>query len=147
MAQNSTEKKKKVSKAQIAATVKYEKTAYDKILLRIEKEADDAEENPNDGRTGRHDRKAEFPTKAQIEEAVARRKAAGVKDESLNKYILGAVKQRIQREAPDILSPKDPLQDAADAIDGSNLIPGGGYEKPPTKSEAIINDPCINDIV
>ena len=33
MAQNSTEKKKKVSKAQIAATVKYEKTAYDTLMM------------------------------------------------------------------------------------------------------------------
>ncbi len=136
-----------VSKAQIAATGKYERTAYDKVLLRIEKEsdikADAAEDNQGkvDKRKIRKPRNGNMPTKTQIERAAAQA------EETLNGYILKAVKMRIEHEAPDILSPKDPLQDAADAIDGSNLIPGGGYEKPCKRSEAITNDPCINDIV
>ena len=140
-----------VSKAQIAATGKYEKTAYDKILLRIEKESDviadqTTDETKKDGRRKRVNRNNDFPTKAQIEEAAARA------DESLNGYILGAVKQRIQQEAPDILSPsgapkRDPLQEVADAIDGSSLLADGGCEPPKDKEQQpISNDPLINDI-
>lgn len=96
-----------VSKAQTAAKVKYERTAYDKVLLRIEKESDvvtDSAEDTQgkeDGRRGRKGRNTDLPTKAQIEQAAAKA------EETLNRYILNAVKQRIDREAPEILTSKE----------------------------------------
>lgn len=59
-----------VSKAQIKATTKYEASKYDKILVRL--------------------------PKGERAEVQAAADAAG---ESLNAYIVGAVKQRMEREA------------------------------------------------
>lgn len=59
-----------VSKAQIKATAKYEAAKYDKVLVRI--------------------------PKGQRAEVQAAADAVG---ESLNGYIVGAVKQRMEREA------------------------------------------------
>jgi len=61
-----------VSKAHVKATVKWEAKALDKIMLRIRKDAD--------------------MSKERIEQA------ASATGESLNAYILEAVKQRIERE-------------------------------------------------
>ena len=61
-----------VSKAQIKATTKYEAAKYDKILVRI--------------------------PKGERAEVQAAADAAG---ESLNAYIVGAVKQRMERENAD----------------------------------------------
>ena len=59
-----------VSKAQIKATTKYEASKYDKILVRLQK-----------------------GERAEVQAAAD---AAG---ESLNAYIVGAVKQRMEQEA------------------------------------------------
>lgn len=88
-----------VTKAQTAAKVKYERTAYDKVLLRIEKETDEPAEasadsqEKEDKRRRRKGRNQDMPTKGQIEQAA---KAA---NETLNGYILKAVKQRMERDS------------------------------------------------
>ena len=61
-----------VSKAHVKATVKWEAKALDKIMLRIRKDAE--------------------LSKERIEQA------AGASGESLNGYILEAVRQRLERE-------------------------------------------------
>ena len=60
------------SKAHIAATGRYEKKAYDKVLLRIRKDTE--------------------PTRETITKAA---EAAGM---SLNAYVMEAVKEKLERE-------------------------------------------------
>ena len=61
-----------VTKAQIKATSKYESKTYDKILLRIRKE--------------------DTPSRSDIQSAAAAAR------ESVNEYILNAIRDRMKRE-------------------------------------------------
>lgn len=70
--------KKRISPAQIKAVTKYEAANYDKILLRLK-----AENNPN--------RAPEEPTREEI------RSAADEAGQSINEYILEAIKEKMQK--------------------------------------------------